>query len=732
MLTTKSLPPFASFCAALILIFIAAGSPVVQAAATHTVCSSGCDFTTIQAAIDAASSGDTINVSSGTYSEAVTVNQSALKLIGEGSGSTTISGHTFTISASGTSAADNDRLVIQGVTITGATGHGIVLGSVSHVTLNDVYSTYNSSSGLSLSNVNDLIIQDSGFNHNTVAGLRLGTQEKLDGLTVTNSHFDNNVFGIVVFTVDSGTPDPSNDFTNVHISDTTFNNNTEKGLYFEKLSNATFDHITVDSSGTESTYNANAGIDINLKRKAYSDITIQDSIITNSGAVGSGAAPGGAAITIKARDDAPSYNSPAATLSNVTLTRLIIINNPVVGIRFGESAKNNATPTNVTVSYSRISGNPAGGLVNTTQASITASNNWWGCNEGPNTSGCDDISNTSTGSITQAPWLVLTAHPSSQTVEPGHIIDILADITTNSDGQASGGFVPDGSTINFASLSGSLTPPSAATTSGIATSAFTAGNSTGNTTVDVTLDNATVSVPIGIEQGGGGSSGESQTPVQSFSGDNVGSGTGGAITIEGAINKATNGTTTGNVYGNVLVQDGQFIANPATIGIPELLNMHILQAIDLYGLLPGGVSTFDFVSPLRVCLRGTGSVLFVDARTHTIQKLPAVSSGNYTCADVPAAGIILLVDDGASTPAALEAPATQSSSAPLSNCQVTMQYRVNLRSEPSSSSAIVTTLPFDLSVQATERDGDWYKVIYGDSQYYVSADLVSTQGDCGS
>src|SRR4051794_13544183 len=62
--------------------------PAVSAA-TFTVCAMGCDHTTIQSAVTAASPGDTISVAAGIYQEQVRITKN-LTLTGAGAGRTTI------------------------------------------------------------------------------------------------------------------------------------------------------------------------------------------------------------------------------------------------------------------------------------------------------------------------------------------------------------------------------------------------------------------------------------------------------------------------------------------------------------------------------------------------------------------------------------------------------------------------------------------------------------------
>lgn len=79
---------------------------------TRTVCATGCGFTTIQAAVNASSNGDTVLVLDGTYTENVTVDSKSITIRSlNGRGSTTLQG----ISGAGALGA----LVVQGTTTSG-------------------------------------------------------------------------------------------------------------------------------------------------------------------------------------------------------------------------------------------------------------------------------------------------------------------------------------------------------------------------------------------------------------------------------------------------------------------------------------------------------------------------------------------------------------------------------------------------------------------------------------
>jgi hypothetical protein len=316
-------------------------------------------FPSIQAAIDA-SSDETIDLAAGTFEEEVTVD-SGVTLNGTGSSSDgtvlngTGSGDGVTVDASDVSVED--------IRITDYSNGIRLKGANSNITFENVYSVQNDVRGATVpgsADLQDLVLDGVSFSNNPNDGLRASTASSIDGLTIQNSQFDDNLgadsSGIEIYQNEE-TPGQLND---VVIEDTTFNNNGQKGIYTEKLSNATFDNVSVDGVQND-TNGFNTGIDINLKYDDYQNITIQNSVVANV-SEGDPADPSDATgIAVKARDDGDgSYSSTPATLDDVTIDN-VTVEDSFNGLRFGEFGVDYSGepdgPTGVTVSDSTFEDN---------------------------------------------------------------------------------------------------------------------------------------------------------------------------------------------------------------------------------------------------------------------------------------------------------------------------------------------------------------------------------------
>jgi uncharacterized delta-60 repeat protein len=309
----------------------------------------------IQRGINAALAGDTVNVKAGTYHENVNLNKQ-VQVVGAGSGNTASdtvidaggSTNGITISASGASAAPADRVLIQHLRVTngGGTGDVTTNSTVSHITLDDVALVGSATNGLEVHNagvVSDLVLSNDTMSGNTI-GFRISTQGKVSGLSISNSHFDNNTDGL--YNETDGTVGQQASFTDVTVTNSTFSNDSNKGIYVEKLNNAVFTNVTVDHSGTSGANSA--GIDINLKRGVYSHIVFNDLTMTNSG---TGDASVGVGLAVKARGSSAadsSYSGNPATVSDVEILGGTFTGNQN-GIRIGEPGKANLGPTGVVI-----------------------------------------------------------------------------------------------------------------------------------------------------------------------------------------------------------------------------------------------------------------------------------------------------------------------------------------------------------------------------------------------
>ncbi len=349
---------------------------------------------TIGAAVAVVAPGGTVHVAAGAYPEDVNVNKQ-LTILGAGSGigGTIVTGGgggaggrggIIQLSASGLSASQPILLQALRIQPTGQAGISVGLftqatgTNVSYVELNDVKVVG--------TNTSPCTEQE--------RGLYVDLTSSLTNLKITNSAFNNLHYGWYIqkqVSADTST------VQYVTVSNTTFNHNNEKGIYAEKLEDASFTGVTVDQNGYDASLLSDcsyfapwmSGVDINLKAGTYQNLTFTDSVVTANGL---GGAKEGVGLAFKARDDGSTYGSFPATLDDVLFDGGQVTGNER-GIRVGEPGKNNAGPTNVVVQDACISGNVKtylgtdgsayGGLVNVSQATVDARLNWWGAASGP-------------------------------------------------------------------------------------------------------------------------------------------------------------------------------------------------------------------------------------------------------------------------------------------------------------------------------------------------------------
>lgn len=362
--------------------------------------SSGNPVATIQKGISLCDVGGTVNIGSGTYSEAVTVT-GTITLSGAGSNAdpvsnTIISGsgqaNGVTLSP-GTSASN--RMIARNLRVTGFSGSGVVVGS--YTTLENIASVANTNYAFNFSTLTDLIMTHCRGNGSGV-GVKIASTASANKLRIAYCEFNDNGQG---WYSDKGNGSAAA-IDDVEIIASTFNNNQNKGIYTEKLSNALIAGCTFNNSGTTGTLNHRAGMDVNLKYGAYANIRIRDCVFNGCGT----GDPNGVGFKISARSSG-SYAANPATLDNVEISGCAIFNCGgtapyAAGIRISEA--NNVLvgpetgPTNVSITHCSFVGNAPYALRNAkSTGSIDAMNNWWD-------SATPDLATITQGSMNNTPY----------------------------------------------------------------------------------------------------------------------------------------------------------------------------------------------------------------------------------------------------------------------------------------------------------------------------------------
>jgi parallel beta-helix repeat protein len=258
------------------------------AADTYTVCpGGGCNYTSIQAAIDAATAGDTIEVRDGIYTENVVVTVANLTLRSEhGSASTTV---LAAVNTSDVFLVTANSVTITGFTVRNANDSanaacGIQLGSVHNCTVSGnnasgnhygiwlhSSSTNNTLSGNTASNNLNGIYLEYSNNNNTLTG-NIANANTNYGIYLRSS-CNNNTLSDNIATNNTNGIFLSSSCNNNMLSGNTANANTNYGIYLRSSCN--------NNTLSGNTANANTNYGIYL-RSSCNNNTLSGNIASNN------------------------------------------------------------------------------------------------------------------------------------------------------------------------------------------------------------------------------------------------------------------------------------------------------------------------------------------------------------------------------------------------------------------------------------------------------------------
>ena len=148
--------------------------------------------------------------------------------------------------------------------------------------------------------------------------------------------------------------------------------------------------------------------------------------------------------------------------------------------------------SNFIVNYSSFVNNTAttSGNIIYSSSSVNAENNWWGSNNSP--------ASQIIGTVDYSNWLYMTETINQTSIVNGSTATVTVSFNNIWNGtnvvsiNPANGNIPDGTAVNFSSILGTFNPTTTVTTSGIATTTFTATN-IGSDFINATTNNQTVS-----------------------------------------------------------------------------------------------------------------------------------------------------------------------------------------------------------------------------------------------
>ncbi|MFN7948631.1 MAG: right-handed parallel beta-helix repeat-containing protein [Blastocatellia bacterium] len=448
------------------------------ARAVATVCvnpggTGGC-LNSVQAGVNAAGPGGTVNVQAGTYNETVTVTQAGITINGAQAGvdarGRLSAFESFVEGASGGFVILANNVTIDGFTIRNAAAGfnaGIWFGAATSGAkiLNNIIT--NNSMGIYLNGTGHLI-QRNDFRSNVLPGSASGngiySDQGLTNTTVNSNKFtghDSSAM-VIVGAVNSNITFTNNDVIN------------QAGIGFFNTDGATITDNRFTDCTTSCIYLG--GNDKNIT-------------ITRNVLIGPGDASAHNGVTIDNANGQYGPNGPGITITDNTFDGL----DCAIAIFDADGI---TCATTVQVHGNRIVHSVTTGIFNGSCGSVDATGNWWGCNDGPDAGTCHcngagGLLDTDGPNINTANWLTLQLMVNPVIVPLGSSATVMAVLT---------GIGAPVTPANFAATNGTITPTQAnidpATDK--ANAVYTANVATGTATISTTVDCQTLSQVITI------------------------------------------------------------------------------------------------------------------------------------------------------------------------------------------------------------------------------------------
>jgi CSLREA domain-containing protein len=287
-------------------------------------------------------------------------------------------------------------------------------------------------------------------------------------------------------------------------------------------------------------------------------INLLSSVVNNTSSGNNGAAEGGGIYIVNNATSSVTINEVTITDNDADDSTAPIDERGGGGIGVGT---NSGPATAINISFCRVVNNTAGAATgpqfhkDNNPGSVTAENNWWGCDgtDNPTTAPCSAVVAVAPGTVDANPWLRLTHTGSPSTIVTGQTSTLTASFLLNSAGTNVGVGNLDtliGLPITFnnavrGNLSGAQPTIQA---SGTATATFTA-SSAGAGSADATVDTGTTTANITINKADTTATITADTPDPTVVGQSF------TVNYSLAVNPPGSASPTAPT-GNVTVSDG--------------------------------------------------------------------------------------------------------------------------------------------------------------------------------